>query len=250
MNSSPITSATTMIGSIITNRWCQVPWARMAPEIVGPSAGAAEITTPTRPITRPRERSGTSARTVVISSGSTIAVPAAWITRAPSSTGKLGAMTASAVPARNSAIARRNTERTDRRVMRKPVVGMTTAMVSMKPVESHCAVTAVIDRSSISTGSATESSVSLRIMTKAETTSTAMIGVTRVVAAGSGAEVEGPASTAGSSPVGVGEGACMAGALSSSAVRRAGTGRPPVGGAADEVRARIDRPMRPCFSSP
>ncbi|GAP78164.1 hypothetical protein Y09_0984 [Brachybacterium sp. SW0106-09] len=26
--------------------------------------------------------------------------------------------------------------------------------------------------------------------------------------------------------------------------------RPPVGGAADEVRARTDRPMRPCFSSP
>lgn len=144
----------------------------------GPRAGAAEMTTPTRPITRPRAVIGTSARIVVISSGSTMAVPAAWTTRAASSTGKVGASMAIAVPTRNSSIAVMNTARTDSRFMRKPVVGMTTAMVSMKPVESHWAVTAVIDRSAIRVGSATDSRVSLRIITNAETTRTAMIGAT------------------------------------------------------------------------
>src|SRR5690606_40752953 len=84
--------------------------------------------------------------------------------------------------------------------MRKPVVGMTTAIVSMKPVESHCAVTAVIDRSAISVGSATDSRVSLRIITKAETTSTAMIGATFT----DEGEESPAAATAGISPVGVG----------------------------------------------
>lgn len=105
----------------------------------------------------------------------------AWITRAPSSTEKVGASIAITVPARNRPIATVNTCRTDSRFMRKPVVGMTTAIVSMKPVESHCAVTAVMDRSAISVGSATDSRVSLRIITKAETTRTAMIGATFTV---------------------------------------------------------------------
>src|SRR5690625_4663514 len=150
----------------------------MKPEIVGPRAGAAEITTPTRPITVPRLRSGTRARVVVISSGSTIAVPAAGTTQAINSTPKVGANVATSVPARNSDMAVVNMARTLRRFMRNPVVGMTTAIVSMKAVDSHWPTTALIDISVISTGSATDSRVSLRIITKAETTSTAMIGAT------------------------------------------------------------------------
>src|SRR5690625_7266105 len=94
----------------------------MKPEIVGPRAGAAEITTPTRPITVPRLRSGTRARVVVISSGSTIVVPAACTTRAINSTPKVGANVATSVPARNSNMAEVNMARTLRRFMRNPVV--------------------------------------------------------------------------------------------------------------------------------
>lgn len=47
---------------------------------------------------------------------------------------------------------------------------MTTAMVSMNPVVNHCAVVAVMERSVIRRGSATLMIVSLRIITKEDTT--------------------------------------------------------------------------------
>jgi hypothetical protein len=56
----------------------------------------------------------------------------------------------------------------------KPVAGITTAMVSMKPVVSHCAVAVVMSRSAMRLGSATLMIVSLRITTKAATTSRPM----------------------------------------------------------------------------
>ncbi|WFS16008.1 hypothetical protein [Rhodococcus aetherivorans] len=51
-------------------------------------------------------------------------------------------------------------------------MGMTTAIVSMKPVVSHWTVAAETEKSPMSCGSATLSTVSLRIMIRAETTST------------------------------------------------------------------------------
>ncbi|GEK78927.1 hypothetical protein ABA31_02780 [Agrococcus baldri] len=155
-----------------------------SPESVGPNAGAAEMTTEVRPITRPRRCTGTSASVVVISSGSTMAVPPACTTRPSSSRPKPGAIAAIAVPARNSTSAVVNTVRVLSRLSRNPVVGMTTAIVSMNAVESHCAVTAVIASSVMSTGSATDRTVSFRIITNAVTTSTAMMGAGRMSGAG------------------------------------------------------------------
>ena len=54
--------------------------------------------------------------------------------------------------------------------MMNPVIGITTAIVSMKLVVSHCATSAEIPKSTISTGSATASVVSLRITTNAAAT--------------------------------------------------------------------------------
>ena len=73
----------------------------MRPEIVGPIAGATEMTIETLPIVRPRFAAGTSVIRVVISSGSMMAVPDAWITRATRSTGKPGASAAVSVPSEN-----------------------------------------------------------------------------------------------------------------------------------------------------
>jgi hypothetical protein len=56
--------------------------------------------------------------------------------------------------------------------MRNPVIGMTTDMVSRNPAVSHCPTLASICSSCSSTGSATAMVVSLRIATKAETSST------------------------------------------------------------------------------
>jgi hypothetical protein len=90
-----------------------------------------------RPITAPRRSTGTSVRIVVISSGSIIAVPLAWTTRAGSSSQNAGETAAIRVPVLKSAIAVTNTWRVVSRCSRKPVVGMTTASVSRKTVESH-----------------------------------------------------------------------------------------------------------------
>ena len=50
-------------------------------------------------------------------------------------------------------------------------MGMTTAMVSMNAVVSHCAVAAPTENSSISSGSATDMMVSFRMTTNAAATS-------------------------------------------------------------------------------
>ena len=146
----------------------------MRPDRVGPIAGATAMTMLTLPITTPRRWIGTSVRIVVISSGSMIAVPDAWTIRPSSSTQKPGASPASRVPALNRPSAAPYTVRVENRCSRKPVVGMTTAMVSMKAVVSHCTVPAVRSRSTISTGSATPMIVSLRMTTKVATSSVAM----------------------------------------------------------------------------
>ena len=77
----------------------------MKPEMVGPIAGATEITIDTLPIVRPRLLAGTSVISVVISSGSMMAVPEAWITRATTRTSKPGAMAAVSVPSEKRLIA-------------------------------------------------------------------------------------------------------------------------------------------------
>ena len=139
---------------------------RISPEMVGPRAGATEMTIEMLPMTAPRPRSGTSISTVVIRSGSMIAVPDACTIRASSSGTKLGDTAASSVPRLNRPIASPNTMRVLRRWSRKPVTGMTTAIVSMKAVDSHWARPAVTCRSVIRRGRATFMIVSLRMTTK------------------------------------------------------------------------------------
>ena len=72
-------------------------------------------------------------------------------------------------------MARRKTVRVDSRCSRKPVVGMTTAIVSMNAVVSHCPVRAATQRSAISRGRATPMIVSFRMTTKAATSRVPMI---------------------------------------------------------------------------
>ena len=106
-----------------------------------------------------------------------MAEPKAWTTRARISTPKLGVTAASRVPRAKLPMARANTARVLKRCSRNPVVGMTTAMVSMKDVVTHWTVAALTDMSSMMCGSATLRTVSLRITTNAATSSTAMVAV-------------------------------------------------------------------------
>src|SRR5699024_3247217 len=57
--------------------------------------------------------------------------------------------------------------RVEKRCRRNPVVGITTAMVSINAVVSHCACTAVMPRSSMRCGIATPIVVSFNIATNA-----------------------------------------------------------------------------------
>src|SRR5918992_5501836 len=107
------------------------------PDTVGPIAGATEITIEMLPMIAPRRAGGTSVITVVMSSGSMIAVPLAWMTRAASRIAKPGATAARNVPELNSAIAMAKRDRVGTRRIRKPVIGMTTDIVSRKPAVSH-----------------------------------------------------------------------------------------------------------------
>ena len=83
-------------------------------------------------------------------------------------------MSATKVPAEKSPIAVAYIVRVEKRLRRNPVVGMTTAIVSMNAVVSHCASTAVIPRSPMRWGIATPIVVSLRIATKAAASSSQM----------------------------------------------------------------------------
>ena len=144
---------------------------RITPDTAGPSAGATDIASITLPITRPRSCIGTTAIRVVISSGIITAVPPAWTTRATSSTGKVHAQAASSVPAQNVPIARPKANRVVTRCRNQPVIGITTAIVSMNAVDSHCAALAFTAKSTISRGIALIMMVSLRITTKVAPTS-------------------------------------------------------------------------------
>lgn len=74
---------------------------------------------------------------MVMSSGIMIAVPLAWTTRPTTRTPKPGASAAIRVPRLNRAMAAMKTGRVLKRWSRKPVTGITTAMVSMNAVLSH-----------------------------------------------------------------------------------------------------------------
>ena len=93
-----------MIGSTIQNIHRQPSELRITPESVGPTAGATAMTIVIVPIVAPRRSTGTSRSTVVISSGTITAVPAACTTRPASSTGNPGASALTSVPAVNSSI--------------------------------------------------------------------------------------------------------------------------------------------------
>jgi hypothetical protein len=62
--------------------------------------------------------------------------------------------------------------RTENRSSRNPVTGRTTAIATKYPLITHCTVAAVTCRSRVSAGTATLSTVSLRNITNAATTST------------------------------------------------------------------------------
>ena len=131
------TSVTSAIGSTTRNIARQPRNDSTTPDTVGPTAGATEMTIERLPMTAPRRAGGTSVITVVISSGSMIAVPLACTTRAASSTGKPGASAATSVPALNRPIAVPYSARVATRRIRKPVIGMITDIVSRKPAVSH-----------------------------------------------------------------------------------------------------------------
>jgi hypothetical protein len=78
---------------------------RIRPEIVGPIAGATEITIVTRPMSLPRSLGATSVMRVVMRRGIMMAVPLACTTRARRSISKPGASAAISVPAENRLIA-------------------------------------------------------------------------------------------------------------------------------------------------
>ena len=153
------------MGSIDQNSMCQLLPAslRMKPDTVGPIAGATAMTMDMLPIIVPRLRSGTRRRTVVMSRGSSTAVPAAWMTRPMMTTVKSGANAPMTVPATNRPCEATKSWRSVSFEIRKPVTGMTTAMVSRKAVVTHCANAAVMPRSFLITGMATLMTVSLRI---------------------------------------------------------------------------------------
>ncbi len=65
-----------------------------------------------------------------------------------------------------------NARRVVTRWRNQPVIGMTTARVSMNAVDSHCAARAVISKSCMSRGIALTMMVSLRITTKVAPTRT------------------------------------------------------------------------------
>lgn len=90
-----------------------------------------------------------------------------------------------------------------KRCSRKPVIGMTTAIVSMNAVESHCAARASMWRSSISFGMATVMIVSLRITTNVAASSSQITRWSRGAMRGAAAAGPGraPASTEGTGEV-------------------------------------------------
>ena len=156
----------------------------ISPPTTGPAAGASDITTEMLPIMRPRFCGGTSVITVVIRSGIITAVPDACTTRQNTSISRLGAKIASAVPAENSDSASMKMVRVLNRCSRKPLIGITTAMVKRNAVASHCAALGVVPKASRIVGMATFMMVSLSITTKAEASSRLMTRLLRAALSG------------------------------------------------------------------
>src|SRR5690625_121822 len=233
-NVAPSTRATAAMGSTMRNIHRQDMFASTNPENVGPMAGATEITMEISPMVRPRRETGTNVSTVVINNGSMTAVPLACTTRAATSTGNTGARAPSNVPRVNRAIAPMNSDRVEKRVRISPVVGMTTAIVSMNAVVSHCAVAAVTEKVSINSGMATDMIVSLRIMTNAATSSTPITSFTcgEIEASSVAASSAAVSSAAGLRGAGAGEsGSFWAGSSDALLVARSGLSSmaPPAG---------------------
>ncbi len=90
------------------------------------------------------------------------------------------------MPSRNRPIAAVYALRVVTRCRNQPVTGITAAMVSMKAVESHCAVCAVMCSASISRGMALIMIVSLRMTTNVASTSSRITAGVRPEAAAAG----------------------------------------------------------------
>ena len=131
MKIAPTTRATAISGRTSQNSQCHVKRLRTNPDTVGPSAGATDITTEMTPMIEPRRLAGTTVMATVMSSGMISAVPVAWTMRPTSRAVKVGAHAATTVPTRKLVTAARNTCFVVKRCRIQPVVGMTTAMVSM-----------------------------------------------------------------------------------------------------------------------
>src|SRR6478735_10986302 len=99
------------MGSTIQNIQRQLRRESTTPEMIGPMAGATEMTMETLPMVLPRSEPGTTVMIVVISSGIMMAVPEAWMMRAARSTSNPGARPARSVPRENNVIAEMNIER-------------------------------------------------------------------------------------------------------------------------------------------
>ena len=167
-----MTSMPTAIGTTTAKIQRHEPSWSSTPDTAGPRAGATAIARVTLPMTLPRSRGATMVISVVISSGIITAVPLAWTIRAPSSTGKLHAAVARTVPVMNSPSATVKARRVVTRWRNQPVMGMTTARVSMNAVDSHCAARAVMSKSCMSRGIALTMIVSLRMTTNVAPTRT------------------------------------------------------------------------------
>lgn len=141
----------------------------ISPDTVGPTAGATEITMLTVPKNAPRRSGGTSAKMVVVRSGSIRAVPDACTIRPPSRSAKPGATPANSVPKLKSPKAVKKSVRVPKRSIRKPVAGIVTAIGSKKAVDNHCTVLALTSSSVIRRGKATFMMVSFKMTTKVAT---------------------------------------------------------------------------------
>ena len=101
-------------------------------------------------------------------------VPPAWTTRPSRSIGKPCESRQMSVPRQKRIIAVRKICRVVKRWRRKPVVGMTTAIVSMNALVSHWPSSGGMWSERLSSGIAIAIVVSLRIATKAATRSSQM----------------------------------------------------------------------------
>src|ERR1700712_3558132 len=108
---APRAKAASAIGKTSKNSHLQLNVDRINPDIVGPIAGATEMTIEILPIVLPRLSGGTRFMTVVINNGIMIAVPEACTIRPSTRTAKPGANAEISVPPENSDMARMKTGR-------------------------------------------------------------------------------------------------------------------------------------------